>query len=731
MAYIRDRAEEKTGYQASSPLYGKIDFQCDFVMVYGTGPDMPERVRKYRENGYVVHLMTGIAWGGYQDYLFGRWDGRNHWDEAQTDRFGNQILHGKDTPYMVPTISFAEFITERLKIAVDAGVEAIHVEEPEFWDRGGYSEAFKREYLLYYKTPWVAPHLSADAHYKCARLKAYLYRRTIDRVSAAVKEYAYVQHGKLLRFYVPTHSLLNYTQWKIVSPEASLTEVAGVDGYIAQIWTGTSREKNVFEGIIRERTFETSYLEYGVMQELVKGTGRRMWFLHDPIEDMPTYDWNDYRQNYLKTVTASLLHPKINTYEICPWPNRVFDGKYPKNDPAAEPIPAEYASVLNNVFQTLGDMETGESTAAVRCGILISDTSLYQRSYPDGILENAARNEITTVMRDKEDEIDRFRNFLFCGDGDMADRLRFEITNMLPAFYGLCLPLLKYGMPVRPVLLDNLRRFNGYLDDYQVLVMSYEYCKPEYPDENAVLAAWVRDGGTLIYVGDGGDPFHGAEGFWTGKYPTAAHHLFTLLGLECPAAGESVIASVGKGHVGIWNTAPSAFCHSHETAGGWRNFFRQVIGCGGYVWEESNRITEQRGPYLAAAVFDENSDTSPMVLHGLYADMYTPDFAIRETVTLLPGENGLFFDLSKIAGETLRIIGTGARVFSMEQEGDTVRLQVRGADAVRIHMRLRTPFAVSADGVDVQCDPVSRTVLLAYDSVGENREIVLTKTMDW
>ena len=140
---------------------------------------------------------------------------------------------------------------------------------------------------------------------------------------------------------------------------------------------------------------------------------------------------------------------------------------------------------------------------------------------------------------------------------------------------------------------------------------------------------------------------------------------------------------------------------------------------------------EKRGPYLAAAVLDENTDTSPLVLNGMYADMYTPDFAIRDSVTLMPGENGLFFDLSKTADETLRIIGTGARVFSMEEEGDTIRLQVRGADAVRIHLRLRTPFAVSADGMDMQCDPVSRTVLLAYDSVGESREIVLTKTLDW
>ena len=29
---------------------------------------------------------------------------------------------------------------------VDAGVEAIHVEEPEFLNDGGYSDAFKREY---------------------------------------------------------------------------------------------------------------------------------------------------------------------------------------------------------------------------------------------------------------------------------------------------------------------------------------------------------------------------------------------------------------------------------------------------------------------------------------------------------------------------------------------------------------------------------------------------------
>ncbi len=39
-----------------------------------------------------------------------------------------------------------------------------------------------------------------------------------------------------------THSLLNYAQWCIVSPESSLARVNGCDGYIAQVWTGTARD---------------------------------------------------------------------------------------------------------------------------------------------------------------------------------------------------------------------------------------------------------------------------------------------------------------------------------------------------------------------------------------------------------------------------------------------------------------------------------------------------------
>lgn len=71
MAYIRDRSEERTGYQISGFPPDSVDNHCDFVMVYGLNETTLERINVFRARGYIIHLMTGIAWGGYLDYLSG------------------------------------------------------------------------------------------------------------------------------------------------------------------------------------------------------------------------------------------------------------------------------------------------------------------------------------------------------------------------------------------------------------------------------------------------------------------------------------------------------------------------------------------------------------------------------------------------------------------------------------------------------------------------------------
>lgn len=724
MSFIREHNEERTGYQQGSMPPESINNHVDFVMVYRMDESTEARIKFYKERGYVVHLMTGISWGHYTDYLDGIYDGEEHWDEGQTDRFGNMILHSHRVPYMVPTLSFTAYITEQLKKAVDLGVEAIHVEEPEFWDRAGYSEAFKREFELYYRKPWEAPHTSVDARYKCAKLKAYLFTRTIDRVSAELKAYAQKKYGRTLRFYVPTHSLVNYTQWKIVSPEGKLADIPGVDGCIAQVWTGTSREKNWFEGELKERTFETAFLEYGVMQELVKGTGRHMWFLHDPIEDNPAYDWNDYRANYLRTVTASLLHPKINTYEVCPWPNRVFEDKYPKTSPTPEPISADYTTLLNNMFNTLGNIEAGEEKG-VRVGILTGDCELYQREYPDSEFSTAAKEEVGTVLIESKELAESFKNELFKGSDDKELMLRFMQSSTFPAFYSLALPLLKYGVNVRPVLLDNTRRYAGYLDDYDVLVMSYEYMKPDYPDINLSIAEWVNAGGTLIYVGDGFDPYNGVESWWTGKYKNPAEHLFRMLGIN--PTKEKEIFPVGAGRAGVWLTNPCRFSFSHENAESFREFAKEAVSYK-FDLEFSNRLEMTRGEYIISAVMDESVSDEPTVYKGLFADMYASDFAVVTEKTVRPGENAMLCDLDKIKDDTA-IIGTSVRIYSLENTGDKITMTAFGAGKLTANIRVKIPFVPAKATVDgescaMKYDEKSKTVLVTFESKADKERCI-------
>jgi hypothetical protein len=712
----RDRRKERTGFQESRPYNPKIDLQTDFVMAYGIGEDMPERIKVWKEKGYVVHLMTGVAWGQYQDYLYGRIDGRNHWDEAQTYSNNEHILHGKDVPYMVPTISYTEFLTERIRIAVDAGVEAIHLEEPEFWVEGGYSEAFKREWEIFYKEPWKAPKESVDGQYRASKLKAYLYTRCLDRLCGTLKEYAKVKYNRDLRFYVPTHSLINYTQWRIVSPESRLLDLPTVDGYIAQIWTGTSRTPNVYEGVRKERTFETAFLEYGIMQELVRGTGRDMWFLHDPIEDNPNYTWKNYKENYFEIVTASLLHPYVSNYEICPWPNRVFNGTYPaENGNGKESIPKEYATILLNLMHTLGNMEQEDvywEGKNSEIGVLLADSSMFQRNYPEwNTNQRFVKYDGTSKI-----SLDEF---------NVAELINWS------SFYGLALPMLKQGIPVRPVQLDNVRRFSGYLDDYKVLVLSYEFMKPEYPDLHNAVAQWVKNGGALIYVGDGSDEFHKVREWWNqGKcnYNTPAEHLFESLGLD--AKLEAGIYSVGKGVFAYMDVHPIKCAANAANAEKLRETIRQAAALlkdDSIQMDPHNYFILHRGPYVIASVLDESVEDKPFEFNGSFVNLFEADLPVINKLVVNPGSQALLYDLSK-AKEGIELIAASSRMEYLKENSNGFEILAKGPEAVEAYARFKCDkkaVGVSAkeaiSGKEIEVGFVwneeSSTVLLSYSNL--------------
>lgn len=744
MAFIREKEEIKTGFQEIEPWSSEIDLQTDFVMVYGLNESLESRMQQYRERGYKVHLMLGCAWGNYKEYLCGRWDGKEHWDECQTDRKGNPILHGVDTPYMVPTRSFIQYLTEHLCTLIDKGITEIYMEEPEFWEAGGYSEAFKKEYLAYYGVDWEPPHTNINAKYRSSRLKAYLYGRLVRHLSRNIKEYGR-KTGKEIHFYVATHSLVNYAQWKIMSPESRLLDVDEVDGFIAQVWTGTSGTGNVYEGHYKSRTFETAYLEYGIMQELVKGTDKEVWFLQDPVEDNPEHGWEEYEDKYKKTLTAALFWPDVDHYEVCPWPNRVFKGRYPRKVGLAEGmiptedmegaknIPDTYATFLASMIQTLGDMTKGENeTEKDAVGVFLADSCMYQRTYPDHVEHHGQKINLSGM----EDWMNRL---IFQKEEERQLLLSMEKMEYaykeccaFPDWFGLTLPLLKYGLPIQPVYFDHMVRYDEYLRKYRYLILSYEFMKPESEEFHHKLVEWVKQGGTLFYIGKDFDPYNYLQEWWQKFFcDTPAQHLFAEFGMDKePANG---CYRIGEGNVLVWNEVPALLSVNEAIADKYRNWIREGLKMGGYHWKMCNYLSVRRDPYIVIASMQESDMGSVYTKEGLFVDLYEDKYPVVERVLVEPGQEKLLFDLEKIK-EDVRIIATAARIENMVCENGQLSIEAKAIDHIQVNMRIRLPgkpedlcaHTESGKNMELQSvwDEKSRTVLLSYRS--NNEKVYIT-----
>lgn len=687
--------EERTCFQVSPPYAPRIHIGADVAIVYGIDPTVGDRIRSWKDQGYRVHVMTGVAWGEYQDYVYGRYDGTNHLDQAQTQKNGEKIGHGGDVWYMSPGIDYGKYLCVGVKRAIDAGAEAIHLEEPEFWVRSGWEENFKREWKAYYGEDWIAPDSSPDAQWRASKLKYMLYRRALAQIFDFVRDYS-KQIGREVRCYVPTHSLINYASWGIVSPESSLIDV-GCDGYIAQVWTGTARTPNFYEGKKAERTFETAFLEYGAMQNLVRASGRRVWYLNDPIEDNPNHSWEDYRRNWESTLVASLLCPEVWHYEVMPWPDRVFWSKHPLREGGDHHrviMPPAYATELQAVIRAMGDMKQDDVKWEVcgthGVGVLVSDTLMFQRFGPGA------------------------------SDGDLS------------SFYGLSMPLVKSGIPAEPVQMENIvtaqqsketQPGHGFLDRYRVLLLTYEGQKPPTPAINDGIAQWVKSGGALVVVDNDNDPYNRVREWWnTGdnKYSTPRHHLFEKLGLAPDFVGT---AKVGKGTVIRLNESPAHLAHSRDGADQVRQACRTAAQQLNLGWEEAGGLVLRRGPYVVAAGIGGTAR-----LTGRYVDLFAEGLPVVTDPEVPQGARRLLVDLARI-GSAPKIAAAAGRVTEERIDGQKMTLKIEGVEGTQSGLRLLLPSRPTSAKIDgLSADPTWQdgTASLTFTNHASPRTIEVT-----
>ena len=685
------QALERTSFQTGAPWDPGLQLGSDVAMCYGIGPGLAERIAGWKRQGYRVHVMTGVSWGEYQDYLYGRFDGINHEDEAQTESNGHKLSHGGDVYYMSPGESYGRFLSLGVKRALDAGAQGIHLEEPEFWVRAGWSLGFRREWKAFYHEEWVPPDSSPDAQYRASQLKYFLYGRALTQIFDFVKAYN-LEHGTHAKCYVPTHSLINYAHWSIVSPESSLLKV-GADGFIAQVWTGTAREPNVYQGRQKERTFETAFLEYGAMMNVVRASGASVWFLNDPIEDNPDYSWRNYRANWESTLTASLLWPQVWRFEVMPWPERIFHGAYPTLDRAErkagvavekEALPAAYGTELMTVINVLNDMKqpkTEWDCGTRGVGVVVADTMMFQRGGPS------------------------------------------PSDPHLGSFYGLAMPLLKRGLPVEPVQMENAI-LPGALKPYKVLLMTYEGMKPPTAEDSAALAAWVKGGGVLVFMDDDKDAFNRVRAWWNtapNHYATPRESLFAQLGLA--GGTRPGTHRVGNGTLIYDDASPAALTYRPDGADHVRGLVQSACRAARLPYRETNFLVLRRGPYVVAAGLDESLPDAPRTLTGHFVDLFDAKLPVLNTLALSPGSRALLLDLDRVPPGGPVLLAAACKTRGARRlPGGGFRFHSTGPDKTEAVVRLRlgaAPKTVLLDDAPLppgaqEWHAATRTLLLRF-----------------
>jgi len=433
-----------TSFQTPHPYLPEQAVPSDAVLVYSAARDV---LQSWADAGYTVYCMGGFRAG--EQYV------REHPGEVQTDRRGQPLVIGGNSYYMVPTAERNQKSAAYYLEAVRHGARGVCPEEPELFASAGYSEAFKKEWEAAYGTPWTPQHQDIAARYRTEQLKAALTVRQIRTILGAVE-----REAPQVRRILAVHSPITYSHWGIVMPHHALFQLPQVQEVVAQVWTGTARTPNRVAGVRAERTFGLAYLEYASLLGLLDGMGKPAWLLMDPVEDNPDRPMDDYRRNYAETLTASLLFPGTDRFEVMPWPSRIY-GR----------VPPDYATVINTVVGAL--TECWRYPAQVRAGsggigLLIADSLAFQR-----------------------------------GDPAPSD---------FDGVYGLSMPLIQHGIPLSVVSLDRFAE-SRHLDRAKVLLASYDFLKPPSAAANAALADWVRRGGVLVLFG-GTDAYDALPDSW-------------------------------------------------------------------------------------------------------------------------------------------------------------------------------------------------------------------------
>jgi len=227
----------------------------------------------------------------------------------------------------------------------------------------------------------------------------------------------------------------------------------------------------------------------------------------------------------------------------------------------------------------------------------------------------------------------------------------------------------------------------------------------------------------LIYVGADTDPFHQARDWWNSPqavktYTSPSEHLFESLGLD-PKPNEGVY-KVGNGKLFVQRKHPAYYTRGKQQADEYRTLIRAASVEAKLDFVERNHFLLRRGPYLIGAVLRESVSDEPLVLQGRFIDLFEPDLAVKNEVSIAPDQQFWLIDMDRMTATAPAALAASGRIENWTVTEREINFQLetptRIANAVRILLDAK-PTTVRIDGETSdawQWDEASHTLLIRH-----------------
>ena len=403
-----------------------------------------------------------------------------HPDVLQMDANGNTGSFWNSSVLTFDVVKFN--ISDRLRDMVNRSNWSVGFVEPEMFRYGGYGPAYKTLWYTKYDEPWSDPNGSVRSIFMSQRLNAWTHANAIKMYASYVNE----KEGKTEHLYsVAPHSTLAYATYPggVTDGFVHMMGTGQVETVTGQTWSNTIINSIRYQGVGARHTFLNAFVEYGTYLDAVNYYNTYFYALCDPMSDTYTQEPEEYwRQLCHEQLVASLMYPEINRWEFI-WTNRSFMNVSP-----------DYRSEQLNIHNAMMDISgKAFSLTAGTPGItyLLGDTLTWQSPDRPAYGENAY-------------------------DG----------------FWGVAAPIVYDGIPLRTMAMELITKPED-LENVSVLIVSYDNQKPLYEELNIAIAEWVKQGGTLLYLGGPDEYLNIPEAWWNqdGKGGSPTANLLAHLGV--------------------------------------------------------------------------------------------------------------------------------------------------------------------------------------------------------